>query len=188
MKTYAGRLWELFSSFFVIGLVTVGGGAAMIPLVAELAVEKKKWLSDEEMVDCFAVCQSLPGAIIINIGTYIGKRICGVAGSVAATLGSITPAFAIIILVMAIINGLGESHRLAGALDGAKAAAAALVLVACLRIGGGSIKKARDKALAAASFAAVGLFGISALAAIGAGAVAGIISGFFDRKRPEGKE
>jgi chromate transporter len=153
----------------------------MIPLVADFAVERKKWLSGEEMVDCLAVCQSLPGAIIINIGAYIGKKTCGFAGAVAAALGSVTPAFVTIILVMLFIDGLGENSRLAGALDGAKAAAAALVIVACLRIGKGAVNGLRDRILAAVSFAAVGVFGLPAAAAIGAGAVVGLISGALGR-------
>ncbi|MDR1571089.1 MAG: chromate transporter, partial [Clostridiales Family XIII bacterium] len=114
-----GRLWDLFSSFFVISLVTVGGGAAMIPLVVDFAVERKKWLSEEGMVDCLAVCQSLPGAIIINIATYIGKKTGGLAGALAAALGSVAPAFATIMLVMLFIDRLGGNSHLAGALDGA---------------------------------------------------------------------
>jgi chromate transporter len=173
----AGRLAELFLSFFTVSLVTVGGGAAMTALIIDFVVRKKRWLTEAEMTDCVALAQSLPGAIVLNVATYVGKRTAGFAGSVAAVFGVITPAFIVIILVMLFLGRMGGSVWLNGALEGARAAAAALVVIACLRIGGGVVKGAADWLLAAASFAAVAFFGLSALLAVAGGAAAGLIIG-----------
>jgi chromate transporter len=80
-------LADLFFSFVRISLFTVGGGPAMIPLVMDLATEKKGWLSNDEMLVCLTVCQSLPGGIIINMASYIGRRLLGTKGMIAAAFG-----------------------------------------------------------------------------------------------------
>ena len=104
-----GRLMgKLFWDFLKLGLFTIGGGMAMIPQMQRLASEDNRWLSREEVVDCIALSQSLPGIIAINMATYIGRRICGVRGAVAATTGVVLPSFVIIlaaVLVMARIGG-----------------------------------------------------------------------------------
>jgi chromate transporter len=178
-KSKATLLWALFSSFFAIGIVTVGGGAAMTPLVVDCAVHKRGWINESEAADCLAVCHSLPGAIVINASIYIGKKTGGVAGALAATAGIVAPSFIVIILVMLLIARLGENVWLYGALEGAKAAAAALVIVACLRVGRGLVKKATDFILAVLAFAAIAFAGVSALFVIAFGAAFGLVRGFF---------
>jgi chromate transporter len=178
-KSKAALLWALFSSFFAIGIVTVGGGAAMTPLVVDCAVHKNRWISESEAADCLAVCHSLPGAIVINAGIYIGKKTGGVAGALAAVAGIVAPSFIVIILVMLLIARLGANVWLYGALEGAKAAAAALVIVTCLRVGKGIVKKATDFVLAALAFAAIAFAGVSALLVIAFGAAFGLARGIF---------
>jgi chromate transporter len=175
----AALLWRLFASFFAIGVVTVGGGAAMTPLIVDCAVRKRRWISEREAADCLAVCHSLPGAIAINAGVYIGKKTCGLAGALAAALGIVAPSFIVIILAMLLIGRLGESPWLSGAFEGAKAAAAALVIVACLRVGREVVQKRTEILLAACAFAAIAFLGVSALIVIAAGAGFGLARGFF---------
>ena len=92
-KTYNRNLfWE----FFKIGIFTIGGGMAMIPQIQQGVVKDKGWLSEEEMVDCIAVSQSMPGVIAINSATYIGRKTNGFSGAAAATIGVIAPSFLII--------------------------------------------------------------------------------------------
>ena len=83
MKEYLG----LFASFFKIGLFTIGGGMAMLPLIQHTVVERKKWMTEGEMTDCIAVSQALPGVIAINAATYIGKKRKGLGGAFSASLG-----------------------------------------------------------------------------------------------------
>ena len=80
--------FELFITFFKLGLFTFGGGYAMIPQIKEIVIEKKKWLTEEEMLEILAISESTPGPIAINTATFIGYRKKKVLGSILATLGS----------------------------------------------------------------------------------------------------
>jgi len=95
------QLKDIFVTFFMIGLFTFGGGYAMIPLIEKEIVEKKKWVEKEEITDILAVSQSIPGAIAINSATFIGFKIKGRIGAIAATLGVILPSFVIISFIAA---------------------------------------------------------------------------------------
>ena len=99
---------------------------AMIPLIQGIVVDQKKWMTEEEAVDCIAVSQGLPGVIAINMATYIGQKKKGFAGAVAATVGIVLPSFIIIIAVVKLLHGLGDNSYVNGALTGIKAAATGL--------------------------------------------------------------
>lgn len=147
----------------------------MIPQIQQIAVNDKGWLTDEEMIDCIAVSQSLPGVIAINSATYIGKKIKGLAGAAAATLGVITPSFVIIILAVSLLGAIGDNRYLSGAFTGIKAAVCGLILVTVVKLGKQMLKSVFQWAMAIFSFAAIGIFGITAIWAILAGAVLGIL-------------
>ena len=170
-RIYLSLFWE----FFKIGIFTVGGGMAMIPQIQQMAVEDKKWLEKEEMLDCIAISQSMPGVIAINSATYIGKKLCGIKGSLAATLGVIMPSFIIIILAVTVLGTIDENRYVQGAFTGVKAAVCGLILVTAVRLARQSLTSVFQWILAAAAFAAIGLFGVTAIWAIIAGAIAGII-------------
>ena len=91
----AKDLLTLFLTFFKIGAFTFGGGYAMIPLIQKEAVEKHKWISDEDILDIIAIAESTPGPIAINSATFMGYRVAGVLGSAAATFGTVLPSFLI---------------------------------------------------------------------------------------------
>ena len=166
---------SLFWEFFKIGLFTIGGGMAMIPQIQQVVVKDKKWLSEEEMVDCIAVSQALPGIIAINSATYIGKRTRGFRGALAATLGVILPSFMTIILVVSLLGAVGGNSYVQGAFTGIKAAVCGLILVTAVRLGKQILTGAFQWILAAGSFVVIGVFGITAIWAILAGAVLGIV-------------
>ena len=98
MKSYK-KLWQLFASFFKIGAFTFGGGYAMIPLIQKEAVEKRGWVTDDDILEIIAIAESTPGPIAINSATFVGYRTCGVLGSVCATLGVVLPSFGIILTI-----------------------------------------------------------------------------------------
>ena len=102
--------WESFSTFFRIGLFTLGGGYAMIPLIEEEVVNKKKWVSKEEMLDLIAIAQSCPGVFAINIATFIGYKLNKVRGAIATTIGTALPSF-LIILAIAIFFKQFEDNK-----------------------------------------------------------------------------
>jgi len=91
--------WNLFSTFFRIGLFTIGGGYAMIPLIEEKVVNDKHWVSKEELVDLMAVAQSCPGVFAINIAICIGHKLAGTKGAVWSMLGTALPSFIIILFI-----------------------------------------------------------------------------------------
>ena len=92
-------LLKLFSTFSKIGLFTIGGGYAMIPLIERDVVERNRWVEKEEFLDLLAVAQSSPGVFAVNIAIFIGYKIRGVRGAVAASLGSILPSVVCILLI-----------------------------------------------------------------------------------------
>ncbi|MCR5422993.1 MAG: chromate transporter [Bacilli bacterium] len=121
-------LFELFITFFKIGLFTFGGGYAMIPLIKEEVVEKKKWITSDEMLEIIAIAETTPGPIAINMATFIGYRNKKVLGSLLATLGVILPSMIVIILLSLIYDAFMENIYVQYAFVGIKCAVAILIL------------------------------------------------------------
>ena len=105
------RLKVLFSAFFRISMVAVGGGLTMLPLIEAEFVEKRKWMTHDEMVDIVAVVQSMPGIIGCNMSVAIGKSIGGIPGILAATLGMAMPPFVVIVIGSMPSIGLPSSSQ-----------------------------------------------------------------------------
>ena len=166
---------SLFWEFFKVGMFTIGGGMAMIPQIQQVVVEDKKWLTEEEMIDCIAISQSMPGVIAINSATYIGSRISGIKGALSATLGAVMPSFMIIIAVVMFLGAIGDNSYINGAFTGIKAAVCALILVSAVKLGKQILSSPVQWILAVAAFAAVGIFGVTAVWAIIGGGIAGVI-------------
>ncbi|MFA6675418.1 MAG: chromate transporter [Bacilli bacterium] len=93
------RLINLFLTFLKIGILTFGGGYAMIPIIEKEVVEKQKWIDQSEMFDILSISQSTPGPVSVNTATFVGYRLAGFWGSFFATLGLVTPSFFIILLI-----------------------------------------------------------------------------------------
>lgn len=91
--------WQLFVTFFKIGLFTFGGGWAMIAIIQREIVENHKWIPQEDFLDLLAVAQAMPGILAVNISTVVGDRLRGLRGSIAAALGTILPSFLIILAI-----------------------------------------------------------------------------------------
>jgi len=157
------ELFVLFTTFFKMGLFTIGGGLAMLPLIQHTIVDKKGWLTEEKMADCIAISQSLPGVIAINAATYVGKTRKGFAGALAASFGVILPSFIIIICAVIFLGTVGPNPYVEGAFTGIKAASCGLIVYAAYRQGRQVIKGKYGIFIAAASFALVVFFGISAV-------------------------
>ena len=123
-------LSELFMTFFKIGLFTFGGGYAMISQIKEAVVEKKKWLSDDELMEIITIAESTPGPIAINLATFVGYKRKGVKGSIAATLGVVLPSFIILYIISLFLDSFMENRYVAYAFSGIKCAVAFLILKA----------------------------------------------------------
>lgn len=180
--------WQLFWTFFKLGLFTIGGGMAMIPLMQGIIVDKHHWMSEEEIVDCLAVSQGLPGVIAINMATYIGNYKRGILGSIIATIGVILPSFCIIIAVVELLGAVGDNRYVAGALIGIKAAATALIAYSAYKVGRTVLKNAFGWVLAIASFCVITFAGVNAVWAILAGIAAGLCYMLYESKKKKGGE
>ena len=119
---------ELFLMFLKLGLFTFGGGYAMIPLIKENIVEKKKWLTENELIDILAICESTPGPISINLATYIGQKRKGFWGSVLATLGVVIPSFVIIFVISLFLDIFMQNKYVQFAFVGIKCSVAFLII------------------------------------------------------------
>lgn len=169
---YVALFWE----FFKLGLFTIGGGMVMLPLIQTIVVEKKGWMSEEEAVDCMAVGQSLPGVIAINMATYIGRQKKGLPGALCATAGVILPSFIIIILIVELLQGIGDNSYVTGALTGIKAAATGLIGYSAYKIGRKVLIGPFAWCLAVGAFVAIVWLGISAVWVVLAGILIGLVS------------
>ena len=125
---------ELFCTFARIGLFTFGGGYAMISLIQDICVEKKKWITHDEMMDITVIAESTPGPIAINCATYVGYKKRRMAGAVAATVGVILPSFIIIYLISLFLDSFLEIAWIASAFKGIKIAVGILILDAALKM------------------------------------------------------
>jgi chromate transporter len=157
--------WEMFVLFFKLGLFTIGGGMAMVPLLQEKVCDEKGWLTEEETVDCLAVSQGLPGVIAVNMSTYVGYKLKGLPGAIIATAGTIIPSFVIIILVVLFLDTIAENPYVLGAMAGIRAAATGLVAFAAYKLGKQVLngKGAFEWIVALIAFVLVAFFDVNAV-------------------------
>ena len=118
----AKSLGTLFFTFFKIGLFTFGGGYAMLPLLQREIVEKKKWATEEEMLDYFAVGQCTPGVIAVNTATFVGFKEKKLSGAVFATLGIVSPSLVIITIIAALLSNFAHIAAVQNAFAGIRVA------------------------------------------------------------------
>lgn len=121
------KLLLLFLTFAKIGSMTFGGGLTMLPLLTKEIVEKHKWVTEEQLLDYYAVGQCTPGIIAVNTATFIGYYQAGVLGGIFATIGMVTPSIIIIIAVTALLQHFMEYQIVASALMGIRAVVCALL-------------------------------------------------------------
>ncbi len=136
-------LLDLFLSFAKIGLFTFGGGYAMIALIENTCVEKKRWITHDEMMNVTVIAESTPGPIAINCATFVGYKQKGLPGAVAATVGMVLPSFCIIFLISRFLDNFLEIGWIAHAFLGIRIAVGILILDAALKM----IKKMPKKPL-----------------------------------------
>ena len=126
-------LWEglggLFTTFFKIGMFTLGGGYAMIPLIEEEVVNKHRWVGKDEMLDLIAIAQSCPGVFAINISIFVGYKLYKVRGAIAAALGTALPSFLIILAIAIFFHQFADNRVIAAMFRGIRPAVVALIAV-----------------------------------------------------------
>lgn len=127
-------LFSLFLTFAKIGLFTFGGGYAMISVFEDICVEKKKWISHEDMMNITIIAESTPGPISINCATFVGYKQAGIWGAVFASIGMIVPSFCVIYVISIFLNNFLEIIVVANAFKGIKIAVGILILDVAIRM------------------------------------------------------
>lgn len=149
---------SLFLTFLKIGAFTFGGGYAMIPLIQKETVEKRRWISEQDILDIVAVAESTPGPIAINSATFVGYHTAGVFGALCATFGVVLPSFFIILAISAVLSQFETLKLVKYAFAGIRAGILALIIRALLSMSHACPKNILSYCLIAGSFFAVVLF------------------------------
>ncbi len=148
-------LLDLFLTFAKVGMFTFGGGYAMISLIEDTCVEKKKWITGDEMMDITVIAESTPGPIAINCATYVGYKQKGFAGALLATIGMILPSFCIIFAISKFLDHFLEITWIAHAFLGIKIAVGILIMDAAIKLLRKMQKKLMPRAFMLCAFAAM---------------------------------
>jgi len=125
-------LIDLFLTFMKIGFFTFGGGYAMLSVIEDNCVEKKKWITHDDMMNVTVIAESTPGPIAINCATFIGYRQAGILGSIAATVGIVFPSFAVILIISGFLDNFLEIEIVKNAFRGIKCAVGILIISAAV--------------------------------------------------------
>lgn len=126
--------WEMFITFAKVGVLTFGGGYAMLPILQREVVEKKNWATNEELMDYYAVGQCTPGVIAVNTATFIGNKLKGITGGIVATLGVVFPSLVIITVIAAFISNFAELEIVKQAFNGVRVCVCVLIINALIKL------------------------------------------------------
>lgn len=184
---------QLFIEFFTLGLFTFGGGYAMIGLLEE-RMTRRGWLDSEEILDCIAVTQTLPGVIAVNMSLYVGYRLKGIKGALVSVFGMVLPPFVIIILIAMFMENFGDNRYIQGALKGIRIATLGLIMSAAAKLAGKTFDKVKGSKADSAfsillflvSFLLISFMGIDAVWVILGGMILGICYSLIKTRRAEG--
>jgi len=132
-------MWDLFWTFAKVGVMTFGGGYAMLPILQREVVENKHFATEEELMDYFAIGQCTPGVIAVNTATFIGKKHKGTLGAIFATLGVVFPSLIIIMLLAGVIEAFSHIAWVQHAFGGIRVCVCVLILNAVVKLGKKSI-------------------------------------------------
>ena len=176
------KLLELYALFFKIGLVTFGGGLAMLPILERELVDKRGWATKERMMDYFAIGQSTPGIIAVNVATFIGYERGGLLGSILATLGVVTPSIIIISIIAMFLAGFSDNVYVKKALTGVNIAVAALLAKAVWSFRSVVLKNPLTVLLFVISFVLIVFFKINTALVVLSSILLGIIFYVLKRK------
>ena len=152
---------QIFTTFAKIGAFTIGGGYAMITLIQEEVVNKKRWIEEEDFMDVLAISQSAPGLLSVNISIFLGYRLRGTKGSVVATLGSVLPSFLIILMIAMFFAGYQDNPTVMKIFKGIRPVVVALIAVPMINMAKKAKLNIYTAALAVATALLVTFFKIS---------------------------
>ena len=145
------ELWTLFWTFAKMGVMTFGGGMAMLPILQREVVEKRGWATEDELMDYYAIGQCTPGIIAVNTATFIGQKFKGIPGGIVATLGVVFPSLVIITILAGLINNFADLAWVQNAFAGIQVCVCVLIFNATVKL----LKKSVVDKPTAVIFAAV---------------------------------
>lgn len=169
------RLLEIFGVFFKIGLFTIGGGYAMLPIIQKEVVETKGWMTDEEFLDAISLTNSLPGPLSTNSATFVGYRVGKAPGALVAILGAATPSVVVILLIAMVFRSIMDLPVVQYVFNGVRPAVVALILYAVVKLAkSAKVGEYFNWIVALFGFAAVAFFGLHPILVVVAAALYGI--------------
>lgn len=169
------KLLDLFISFAKIGVMTFGGGLAMLPMLTREVVDNKNWATEEELLDYYAIGQCTPGIIAVNTATFIGYNQAGIAGGIIATAGVIFPSIIIILLIASVLSNFIEEAVVVHALNGIRAVVCALLLKTVITLGRKSLVDKISIAICLLAFILAAFTPVSTVLLVVLAAAAGIL-------------
>ena len=152
------KLLELYFTFFKIGSITFGGGLTMLPILERELIDSRKWITSEELLDYYAIAQSTPGIIAVNVSTFVGHKQAGIPGAIFATLGMISPSIIIITLIAEFIASFDSIPWVKKAMKGINVGIAALLTTTVISLFKKTVKRWWHFILYAAAFVSVSFF------------------------------
>lgn len=177
------NLLNLYFSFAKIGTFTIGGGLAMMPMMQAELIEKRKWITDEELIDYYAVGQSTPGIVAVNVATFVGYKQMGIIGGIFATLGMVTPSLVIIMILAGLINSINDYPVVKKALKGINVAVAALLTSTIINFIKKTIKKFTNAIFMMLSFLLVFVLKLPSFWIIIFALFIGVVLTYLEKKR-----
>ena len=183
MKEKFKQLWQLFVTFAIVGVTTFGGGYAMLPALQREVVDKRKWASDEEVMDWYAIGQCTPGVIAVNTATFVGQKQAGVIGGIFATLGVVFPSLVIITIIAAFIQNFAHLAAVQKAFAGIRVCVCVLILNAVVKLWKKSVVDWKTLVIFAAVFAGSVFLSVSPVVYVVIAALAGIAVKELEAKR-----
>ena len=175
MKEKLKQLFGLFGAFAVVGVTTFGGGYAMLPALQREVVEKRRWATEEEVMDWYAIGQCTPGVIAVNTATFVGQKQAGVLGGIFATLGVVFPSLVIIMIIAAFIQNFAHLPAVQNAFAGIRVCVCVLILNAVVKLWKKSVVDWKTFLIFLLVFAGSVFLNVSPVLYVLAAALAGIV-------------
>ena len=170
------KIWLLFLTFFKIGAFTFGGGYAMIPLIQREVADKRKWITEDDILDIIAIAESTPGPIAINTATFVGFKTAGFFGAFASTFGVVLPSFVIITVIAYLLRNFSDYKGVRYAFFGVRAGVLALIIKGLVSMYKQVQKNLVSYVVMGAAFALVAFFNANVLLVIIGCAVFGLVT------------
>lgn len=170
------KIWLLFLTFFKIGAFTFGGGYAMIPLIQREVADKRKWITEDDILDIIAIAESTPGPIAINTATFVGFKTAGFFGAFASTFGVVLPSFVIITVIAYLLRNFSDYKAVRYAFFGVRAGVLALIIKGLVSMYKQVQKNLVSYVVMGAAFVLVAFFNANVLLVIIGCAVFGLVT------------